>query len=113
MRIFELGVELGNGRILATDFRSERQSRIDLPGAGRLQLGGEQIDLGDGVLQVELARRAGLGELFDIVPPLSGIIQLGLQPLDVGDREIDLRLELLDLLARLRDRRRELLDLAS
>jgi hypothetical protein len=65
-----LSVELGDSRIFAADLRSERKSRIDLPGAGRLQLRGEQVDLGDGILQCELACRAGLRELFDIVSPL-------------------------------------------
>jgi hypothetical protein len=36
LSIFKLSVELGDGRIDAIDFRTERKSRIDLPGFGGL-----------------------------------------------------------------------------
>jgi hypothetical protein len=52
----------------------------------------ELVDLGDSILERELACRAGLDEFFDIGPPLSRIVELRRQAFDIGHGQVDLRL---------------------
>jgi hypothetical protein len=67
LRVFELRIELDDGRVLAADFRSQRQSRIDLPGAGSLKRRSKQVGFGDGILERELVGWLPFPELIDLL----------------------------------------------